>query len=86
MDMVNSQEFFTNVATNIVEDSIKGAWDKIKKFFKDLDAKDAIRYQTAYEKYLINTEQKNSKIKTIIYRRVPKDLYSFYECIGVSCN
>ena len=84
--MVNSQEFFTNVATNIVEDSIKGAWDKIKKFFKDLDAKDAIRYQTAYEKYLINTEQKNSKIKTIIYRRVPKDLYSFYECIGVSCN
>lgn len=30
MDMVNSQEFFTNVATNIVEDSIKGAWDKIK--------------------------------------------------------
>ena len=86
MDVVNSQEFFTNVATNIVEDSIKGAWDKIKKFFKDLDAKDAIRYQTAYEKYLINTEQKNSKIKTIIYRRVPKDLYSFYECIGVSCN
>lgn len=86
MDMINSQEFFTNVATNIVEDSIKGAWDKIKKFFKDLDAKDAIRYQTAYEKYLINTEQKNSKIKTIIYRRVPKDLYSFYECIGVSCN
>lgn len=27
-----------------------------------------------------------SKIKTIIYRRAPKDLYSFYECIGVLYN
>lgn len=64
----------------------KNAWGKIKKFFKDLDAKDSIRYKTAYEKYLINTEQKVSKIKTIIYRRAPKDLYSFYECIGVRYN
>lgn len=86
MDIINNQEFLTGVATNIVEDSIKGAWDKIKKFFKDLDAKDSIRYKTAYERYLINTKQKNSKIKTIIYRRAPKELYSFYECIGVSYN
>ena len=81
MDSIDSQQFLTNVATNIVEDSAKNAWGKIKKFFKDLDAKDSIRYKTAYEKYLINTEQKVSKIKTIIYRRAPKDLYSFYECI-----
>ncbi len=33
-----------------------------------------------------NTSHRNSKIKTIIYRRVPKDLYSFYECIGVLFN
>lgn len=32
---------------------------------------------------MVNTMGKNGKIKTIIYRRVPKDLYSFYECIGV---
>ena len=86
MDSIDSQQFLTNVATNIVEDSAKNAWGKIKKFFKDLDAKDSIRYKTAYEKYLINTEQKVSKIKTIIYRRAPKDLYSFYECIGVRYN
>lgn len=86
MDSIDSQQFLTNVATNIVEDSAKNAWNKIKKFFKDLDAKDSIRYKTAYEKYLINTEQKVSKIKTIIYRRAPKDLYSFYECIGVLYN
>lgn len=86
MDSIDSQQFLTNVATNIVEDSAKNAWNKIKKFFRDLDAKDSIRYKTAYEKYLINTEQKVSKIKTIIYRRAPKDLYSFYECIGVMYN
>lgn len=86
MDSIDSRQFLTNVATNIVEDSAKNAWNKIKKFFKDLDAKDSIRYKTAYEKYLINTEQKVSKIKTIIYRRAPKDLYSFYECIGVLYN
>ena len=86
MDSIDSQQFLTNVATNIVEDSAKNAWNKIKKFFQDLDAKDSIRYKTAYEKYLINTEQKVSKIKTIIYRRAPKDLYSFYECIGVLYN
>ena len=84
--MIDSQEFMTGVAIGVVEDSIKGAWDKVKKFFKDLDAKDSIRYKTAYEKYLLNTKQKNSKIKTIIYRRAPKDLYSFYVCIGLTYN
>lgn len=86
MDSIDSQQFLTNVATNLVEDSAKNAWNNIKKFFKDLDAKDSIRYKTAYEKYLGNTERNVSKIKTIIYRRAPKDLYSFYECIGVSYN
>lgn len=86
MDSIDNQQLLTNIATNVVEDSAKGAWNKIKKFFKDLDAKDSIRYKTAYERYLKNTEQKVSKIKTIIYRRAPKDLYSFYECIGVLYN
>lgn len=86
MDMINKQEVIIQVATNLIEDSIKGAWEKVKKIFKDIDAKDAIRYQTAYESYLRNTSHRNSKIKTIIYRRAPKDLYSFYECIGVLFN
>lgn len=28
-------------------------------------------------------QAKYGKIKTLIYRHIPKDLYSFYECIGV---
>lgn len=85
MDTRN-EDILSSVATNVIEDSIKFAWDKVKKFFKDLDAKDAIRYRTAYETYLTNTQRKNSKIKTIIYQHIPTDLYSFYECIGVGYN
>ncbi len=83
---IRNEEVISNVATNLIEDAIKFAWDKVKGFFKDIDAQDAIRYRTAYEKYIENTRKKNSKIKTIIYRRVPKELYSFYECIGVRYN
>lgn len=85
MDTRN-EDVLSNVATSVIEDSIKFAWDKVKKFFKDLDAKDSIRYRTAYETYLTNTQRKNSKIKTIIYQHIPTDLYSFYECIGVEYN
>ena len=60
--------------------------EKVKKFFKDLEAKDEIRYGDAYEEYLHNTKNKYSKIKTLIYRHAPKELYSFYECIGVYYN
>lgn len=34
MDSIDSQQFLTNVATNIVEDSAKNAWNKIKKVFQ----------------------------------------------------
>lgn len=83
---IDSKEIITNVAVNLIEDAIKGAWGKVNKFFVDINAKEAIEYGLAYENYLFNTKRKNSKIKTIIYRRVPQDLYSFYECIGVSYN
>lgn len=38
MDTINQQELMTKVATNILEDSIKYAWNKVKKFFEDLDS------------------------------------------------
>lgn len=80
------QEIVAQVAANVVEDTLKAAWNKVKKFFDDANAREAIDYGDAYEEYLTNTKNKYSKIKTLIYRRVPKDLYSFYECVGVRCN
>lgn len=79
-------KIFTDVATNLIEDVIKGAWSKVKKIFVDLENELDLEYGIAYEKYLQNTMNKYSRIKTIIYRRVPQDLYSFYECVGVECD
>lgn len=83
---MDNNKILTDVTTTLIKDAISTGWDKVKKFFKDLDAQQAIQYNTAYTNYLANTYDKNGKIKTLIYRRVPKELYSFYECIGVECD
>lgn len=83
---INNTEVMSQVTANLIESAIKGAWNKVNKWFKDMDAKDSIYFGAAYEDYLHNTYRKYSKIKTLIYRRVPKDLYSFYECIGIKYN
>lgn len=86
MNNIDNEELMTNIAITVTETAFKNAWSGIKKFFNDLSVKDDIRYRTAYERYLTNTKSKNSKIKTIIYRSIPKDIYSFYICIGVLFN
>ena len=83
MDM-DGKAIVTSVATDIVKSGITLGWEKIKTYFKDLDASADIEYRTAYEDYLKNTKDRYGKIKTIIYRRERKDLYSFYEATGIS--
>ena len=83
MDM-DGKAIVTSVATEIVKSGITLGWEKIKTYFKDLDASADIEYRTAYEDYLKNTKDRYGKIKTIIYRRERKDLYSFYEATGIS--
>lgn len=71
-------KIFTDVAVTLIEDTAKSTWGKVKKFFRDLNAQDSIRYGTAYEEYLDNVTEKYRKIKTIIYRHSPRKLESFY--------
>lgn len=75
-----------NLIDNIIENLLKVAWNKCSKYFKDCDAEDKIRYGIAYENYLRKTFERNSKIKTIIYRHRSENLYSFYEHIYVRYN
>lgn len=42
-----------------------------------------IELGSAYEAYLKYTSTRYSKAKTLLYRYEPKDIYSFYECIGL---
>ena len=83
---IDENAIVANAAAKVAEDAALGAWNKIKKFFKDINRHDEIVFGTAYEEYLENTKKRNSKVKTLIYRHVPQDLYSFYECVGVQYN
>ena len=83
---IDENAIVANTAAKVAEDAALGAWNKIKKFFKDINRHDEIVFGTAYEEYLENTKKRNSKVKTLIYRHVPQDLYSFYECVGVQYN
>lgn len=83
MANIDNSEILTNAAAKVVEDAAIGLWNKVKNYFAEVSAHEQIELGFAYEEYLKNTRAKNSKIKTLIYRHVPKDLYSFYECVGV---
>lgn len=83
---IDSAKVLTDVTVALTKEAVFGGWDKIKSLFKDLDSQSSIQYGNAYFNYLSNTKDKNGKVKTLIYRRIPKDLYSFYECIGVDYN
>ena len=50
------QEIVSQVAANVIEDTLKAAWNKVKKFFDDADAKDAIDYGDAYEECVVGRE------------------------------
>lgn len=84
--MVDANQIITGVATELTKNAAVFLWEKVKKFFQDMDADELIRYGEAYEEYLLNTRRKHSQIKTLIYRKVPKNLESFYECACVKCD
>ena len=83
---IDASKVFTDITIALAKNAISSSWNRVKAFFKDLDAESSVQYGTAYCNYLANTKDKNGKVKTLIYRRIPKDLYSFYECIGVNYN
>lgn len=80
---MDQNKIMTDVMSKVVEDTALGAWNGVKRYFKDLSRQSEIDLGIAFERYIENTKEKNSKIKTLIYRHAPKDLYSFYVCIGV---
>lgn len=82
----DQNKIMTDVTAELIKDAATSGWKKVKKFFRDLDAQSAIQCGDAYTTYLENTGGKYGKIKTLLYRRVPKGLYDFYECIGVRCD
>ena len=44
---IDGKAIVTSVATDIVKSGINLGWEKIKSYFKDLDASAAIEYRTS---------------------------------------
>nr|WP_272878539.1 NACHT domain-containing protein [Clostridium sp. Cult3] len=61
-------------------------YNKVKEYCKDIKYKEQVDFRDAYETYLKASLISYSKVKTLIYRHEPKNLYSFYECVGVKCG
>lgn len=80
------QKVAVGVITELTKDSIKVAFNAVKKYYKDLSEKEAIDFGNSYEKYLEIASNKVSMVKTILFRKVPVDLYTIYECINLRCN
>ncbi|MBR3920169.1 MAG: hypothetical protein IKJ59_15825 [Clostridia bacterium] len=76
--LINTGDVATDVATNLIEDGIKFAWNKVQKYFKDINTQQNILLGIAYETYLLRTKEKYGKIKTILYNHIREELYSFY--------
>lgn len=77
------QNIAVGVVTELTKDAIKAICGKIKEYYVDLNEKEAIDFGYAYENYLINAAQKIGLVKTIIYRKEPKNLYLIYESLNV---
>lgn len=63
-----------------VEPMIKGTFKHIKAGAKDNWEKFKVDFDIAFRAYLENSIEKYGKVKTILYRTEPKNLYDFFEC------
>lgn len=80
---IDNQEIITNVVSDLASKWVSSMYEGIKNQWSKSELKSQMELISAYEKYLDYSYKKNSKIKTLLYKRVPKDLYNFYESINV---
>jgi len=68
----------------LLEKCVEPAAEKIKNFSCDEWNKFKIDFNLAFTKYVENAYEKYSKIKTILYRSEPQNIYDFFESPLVS--
>lgn len=69
----------TNLATNAATSIVQAVGGKVKDEKKKVE----LLLGRAYTDYLTSAYNKNSQVKTLLFRRDPKNLYSFYEPGGL---
>lgn len=82
--MIGENQISNSVFAELAKSAAISVKESIVKYVKSESVKASIDYGDAFERYLKVATEKNSKVKTLIYRQEPKDLQKIYECIGVS--
>lgn len=82
MDNIKKQ-IAVGVITELTKDAIKSICGSIKKYFEEDDKKMDIDFGNAYERYLKIASEKIRMVKTLIYRKEPRDIYSIYESVNI---
>ncbi|MCH5343013.1 MAG: hypothetical protein J1E64_03160 [Acetatifactor sp.] len=79
----NIKGIASEVITELAQNAAKCLYNKIKNFVIDSHYKDEIDFGNAFEDYLNYSKNINEKVKTLLYRREAKSLYSFFEYIDL---
>lgn len=77
------EKIAVGVITELTKEAIKGIWAKVREYLKDSDEKTEIDFGDAYEKYIKISSEKIRMVKTLIYRKEPRDIYSIYESVNL---
>lgn len=75
-----------DVVTDLAKSMAQTLYKKIVNCIVDLKNKEEVDFGYAYTEYLNYAKSSHEKIKTLLYRHVAKEIYSFYECVGLKRN
>lgn len=78
------EEAAASLISELAKSTVSSMTRKMKGVWDSSDFKVQQELINSYESYLVKSKEKNSKIKTLLYRRNPVNLYSFYESINVT--
>lgn len=82
--LLDVNQIGTELITELAKSMATALYKKVAHFIKDDQKKEEIRFGAVYEDYLKYAKEVHEKIKTLLYRHTAKDIYSFYECVGVN--
>ena len=74
------------VITDLAKSTAQTLYKKTLNYVTDIQKKEEVDFGYAYENYLKYANTIHEKIKTLLYRHAAKDIYSFYECVGLTRN
>ena len=81
--MEGKKEIAVGVITELTKEAIKSIYSACKGYFIDISKMEDVDFGNAYEKYIKISSEKIRMIKTLIYRKEPRDLTDMYECVNL---